>query len=137
VFFFLQHTVISADLAVDVRQQLHRETVLVQKSAVAQAIVHADADDDCVKTREVLLQIAELDRLERATRGVVARIKIKHDGFLVVKTGEADRFHFGVRQIETRGRLTGLQLQRSAFSLHSHGFIVAKYRLCQYGGRHD
>src|SRR3954468_25045456 len=99
---------------------------------MAQTVVHVDADHDRISARKSVLQIAELDRLERATRRVVARIKIYDDDFARAKIRETDRFHFGIRQIESRGRLTGLQLQRSAFSLNRHGLIVAKYRGRQY-----
>ena len=114
-FLFLEHAVELADFAVGVREQLHAQAVLVAERAVRHAVIHADAEDDRVETRELVLELAEVDRLHRAAGGVIARIEVKNDVLVIAKARQTDDVQVRIGQIEHRSRLPRLQ-RHSIFS---------------------
>jgi hypothetical protein len=99
-FLFLQHAVALADVAVFVRQQLHAKTVLVPESAVGHAVIHADAEHDRLQPRELVFELAEVDRLDGAAGRVVAGIEIQDYVLMVPVIFETDDVEVRIGEIE-------------------------------------
>lgn len=118
VFFALfQYIVALAHVAVIIGQQLNRQTMLVTKRGVANAIIARNAIHDGLITRKLCFEIAEVNRLKGACRRVVFRIKIQDNILLPTHIGEPDHLHTGIGQMKIRRCVSNSEHQLAPSSL--------------------
>ena len=96
----LDDVVEAADFLFGVGEELHGEAVRVAECLVRQHVVARDAEDDRVELLELVLAVAEADRLDRARGSAVLRVEIQHDVLLAAVAGEVRHLHARVRQLE-------------------------------------
>jgi hypothetical protein len=75
----LDHVVEPADFLLGVGEELHRQAVLVAERLVREHVVARDAEHHRVELLELVLAVAEADRLDGAAGSAVLRIEIEDD----------------------------------------------------------